>query len=53
MAPKWIVLSAFILAGAIGGLYAVVFLKWGVKLNALFQEHDISRGMEDFLRRLS
>lgn len=53
MAPKYLVLTAFILAGVVGGLYAVMFLKWGVKMNALIQEHTIPHSVEDFLRRLS
>lgn len=53
MGPKAIIIGAFILAGIIGGLYAVMFVQWGIKISALWQEHGVAKSAEDFLRRLS
>lgn len=47
------IMTAFILAGIVAGIYAIAFLKAGVKLNALMQERTLSSSVADFLRRMS
>lgn len=51
--PKYLIMTAFILAGVVGGLYAIMFLKWGVKITSLVEEHSFSTSVGEFLRRLS
>lgn len=47
---RWSILTAFIMAGIVGGLYAVVFLQMNEKIRSVIVSKKISGTVEDFLR---